>query len=113
MLIVMIKNLRKLRNKKGVSQQQLAESIGVSQQSINKYENQGVEPDINTLICLADYFSTSIDYLVGHTEIERIIEDINKYDLNGDESKLIDNYRKLRSREKASIQEVINNYIDK
>ncbi|MGN0501777.1 MAG: helix-turn-helix transcriptional regulator, partial [Ruminococcus sp.] len=35
----MVKNLKLLRTKKGLSQQQLADIIGTSQQSINKYEN--------------------------------------------------------------------------
>lgn len=46
----MVKNLRKLRTSSGISQQQLADIIGTSQQSINKYENHSVEPDINGLI---------------------------------------------------------------
>ena len=40
----MVKNLKFLRTNKGLSQQQLAEVIGTSQQSINKYENHN---DIN------------------------------------------------------------------
>ena len=42
----MLKNIKKLRIGKGLSQQQLADIIGVSQQSINKYENHNVEPNI-------------------------------------------------------------------
>ena len=57
----MIKNLKKLRTEKGVSQQQLASVIGISQQSVNKYENHNIEPDIFTLCALADYFDPSID----------------------------------------------------
>ncbi len=45
----MIKNLKALRKEYNISQQQLANIIGVSQQSINKYENHNVEPDIETL----------------------------------------------------------------
>lgn len=52
----MIQNLKILRNKKGISQQKLADAIGVSQQSINKYENHKIEPDIDTLIKIADFF---------------------------------------------------------
>lgn len=62
----MVKNLKKLRAEYGISQQQLADVIGVSQQSINKYENHNVESDIETLGAMADYFNVSIDYLVGH-----------------------------------------------
>ena len=45
----MVQNLRKLRLAKGVSQRQLAQAIGTTQQSINKYENHSTEPDIRTL----------------------------------------------------------------
>ena len=109
----MIKNLKQLRNKKGVSQQQLADSIGISKQSINKYENHNIEPDINTLIKLADYFSTSVDYLLGHTEIDHIIEYFEKCDLNVDELDIISGYRKLKEKEKESIHLIINNYANK
>ncbi|MGN0165156.1 MAG: helix-turn-helix domain-containing protein, partial [Lachnospiraceae bacterium] len=64
----MVKNLKLLRTQKGISQQKLANEIGISQQSINKYENQNIEPDINTLIALADYFETTVDYLIGRTD---------------------------------------------
>jgi transcriptional regulator with XRE-family HTH domain len=106
----MVKNLRILRNKKGISQLQLAEIIGVSQQSINKYENHNVEPDIDTLMKLSDYFSTSIDFLVGHKNIDRKIKKAKKYDLDTDESYLVDGYRILTDKEKSSIQLVIENY---
>lgn len=113
MEINMIKNLKELRNKKGVSQQKLADDIGVSQQSVNKYENHNVEPDINTLMSIADYFSTSVDYLVGHTEIERIIENVQPNDLNSDEQSLIIAYRSLGKKEKESIRMIIENYLNK
>lgn len=62
----MVKNLRKLRNEYKISQKQLADVIGVSQQSINKYENHNIEPDIETLKSIANYFNTSVDYLIGY-----------------------------------------------
>ncbi len=106
----MIKNLKALRNKRGVSQQKLADAINVSQQSINKYENHKIEPDIQTLIKIADYFNTSVDYLVGHSDIDRVIETVSHYDLNADESFLINNYRKLSDKQKESIRLIIENY---
>lgn len=62
----MVERLKELRTEFNISQQQLADVIGVSQQSINKYENHNVEPDIETLKAMADYFNVSIDYLVGY-----------------------------------------------
>lgn len=64
----MIKNLKALRKEYNISQQQLANIIGVSQQSINKYENHTVEPDIETLKAIATFFNTTIDFLVGFDE---------------------------------------------
>lgn len=66
-MIFLVENLKKLRIKHKISQKQLADVIGVSQQSINKYENHNIEPDIDTLKSLANYFNTSIDYLVGYS----------------------------------------------
>ena len=106
----MVKNLKHLRNLHGISQQQLADVIGTSQQSINKYENHNIEPDIGMLITIADYFSTSVDYLIGHTDINRKVEPVHQYDLNDDESSLIDGYRSLNVAEKGSIHLIIKNY---
>ena len=63
----MLENLKRLRELSGTTQRQLAEAIGVSQQSVNKYENHNIEPDIETLIRIADYFQhTSVDCVIGH-----------------------------------------------
>lgn len=109
----MIKNLKQLRAELGISQNKLAEIIGTSQQSINKYENHNIEPDINTLTALADFFSTSVDYLIGHSDIRYKIEAVSPFDLNEDEASLINAYRKLSDREKESLHLIIKNYTDK
>lgn len=112
-VLIMVKNLKELRTQKHISQQQLANIIGISQQSVNKYENHSVEPDINTLIKIAAYFNTSVDYLIGNTDINRIIENVEKYDLNTEEGELIDSFRKLNTPEKESIKIIIKNYLSK
>lgn len=106
----MVKNLRKLRINRGISQQQLADVIGTSQQSINKYENHSVEPDISALIKLADYFETTIDYLVGHITFpaQDLIEEIEP---TKEETAFIRDYRRLSREEKESIQLVLKNYL--
>ena len=86
----MLENLRKLRDETGISQKSLADKIGVSQQSINKYENHNIEPDISTLIRIADYFNTSVDYLIGHTDIKRKIEPMHPYQLNQEEGAMLE-----------------------
>lgn len=107
-----VKNLKKLRLEKGLSQKKLAEIMSVSQQSINKYENHSIEPDIETLILMADYFNTSVDYLIGYSEIRHKIERVEPFHLNEDESDMLKKYRKLTSKMKKSIHLVLDNYLD-
>ena len=99
----MLENLKKLREDARVSQRILAENIGVSQQSINKYENHNIEPDIETLVRMADYFDTSVDYLIGHSSERRRQESIRSFDLNEKEAALVENYRKFSSKQHNSI----------
>lgn len=106
----MLKNLKLLRELTAVSQKQVAQAIGVSQQSINKYENHNIEPDIETLIRIADFFDTSVDYLVGHTAIRRKIENVTLYELNAEERKLVDKYRKLSKKQRVCVSAVIDSY---
>ena len=102
----MITNLKRLREQKGISQQQLADAVIVSQQSINKYENHMVEPSIETLIRLASYFDTTVDYLIGNTTNPRRIENVHEYDLNDAESRLIDIYRKSDPKDKTLLLDI-------
>ncbi|MDO5574958.1 MAG: helix-turn-helix transcriptional regulator [bacterium] len=60
--------LKALRESRGLSQQKLAETFHMTQQSIHKYENDLAEPDIAALTQFARFFHVSIDYLVSNTE---------------------------------------------
>ena len=106
----MLINLRLLREEARVSQKYLAEAIGVSQQSINKYENHNIEPDIETLIRIANFFETSVDYLVGHTTVRRKIEKVTAYELNEEERRIIEQFRKLSSKQRSCVAAVIEGY---
>lgn len=109
----MLPNLKKLRNERGITQQYLGISVGISQQSINQYENNSIEPDIFTLSKLADYFNTSIDYIVGRTDIRRPIEHTEPYFLNPKEMELIQRYRDLNERERACVNTVVETLQEK
>ena len=106
----MIKNLKQLRKEKGISQKSLGEVIGVSQQSINKYENYNIEPDISTLIQLADYFNTSVDYLIGNSEIRQMAEVAMNFNLTQDETEMVTEYRKLSDSEKDVLRVILKKY---
>ncbi len=61
-------NLYKLRKESKVSQQKLAEYVGVSQQSISEWEKGKIEPTLSYLWKIADFFDVSIDFLVGRKD---------------------------------------------
>lgn len=106
----MVAKLKELRQLKGISQQQLADVITVSQQSINKYENHGVEPDISTLIKIAGYFNVSLDYLLGRTEIKEMAEKTKLSELSEDEANLIKAYRLLNEKQKNCLLTIADSY---
>ena len=66
-----------------------------------------------TLIQIADFFDTSIDYVVGHTEITRRIEPTSAYHLNADEGDIINKYRALTPKERACVAQVIDTLLEK
>jgi len=59
--------LKELRIYKQLSQSDIANDFGISQQTISSYENGTREPDFELLSKFADYFDVSIDYLIGRT----------------------------------------------
>ena len=61
--------LKELRDRKGVTQEQVAKSICCTACTYSRYEREEREPSVSTLNMLADYFETSIDYLVGRSEV--------------------------------------------
>ena len=60
--------LRELRQEKNITQKELSEAISVSRSQITKWEIGMLEPNIEMLNKLADYFDVSIDYLVGRKD---------------------------------------------
>lgn len=101
-----------MRDEAGISQKTLADAIGVSQQSVNKYENHNIEPDIETLIRIADYFNTSVDYLIGHSDVRRKIVEPFSIELSHDESDHLDKYRRLNTNQRNCINTLIDSYFE-
>ena len=56
--------LMNLRKKAGLSQEQLADRLGVTRQSVSKWESGSAVPELVKLIALSDMFGVSVDYLV-------------------------------------------------
>ena len=60
----------KLRTAKNLSQEVLAERLGVSRQSVSKWENNTATPDLEKLVKLCDIFELSLDELAGRSKPE-------------------------------------------
>ena len=74
--------LKLLREEAGLTQQQLASMLNLSQQTIGHYEVNRSEPSIKTMELLARIFNTSTDYLLGLSDIEHPNDMQNKLDLS-------------------------------
>ncbi len=62
--------LKTLRRERGITQQELADAIGISKGGLCYYENTNRAPDITVLEKFADYFKVSADYLLGRTNAQ-------------------------------------------
>jgi transcriptional regulator with XRE-family HTH domain len=60
--------LKELREQRHISQVFLGMELGMSQNTISRYETGAREADYETLLAFADYFNVSVDYLLGRTD---------------------------------------------
>ncbi|MBQ7924559.1 MAG: helix-turn-helix transcriptional regulator [Clostridia bacterium] len=65
---IFAERLLELRKEKGISQAKLAKQLEVSFSVVCYWETDRSEPTAPNLVKLADYFSVSVDYLLGRTD---------------------------------------------
>ncbi len=91
MSLLIGENIKRIRRERNLTQEEVASHLGISFQSISKWERGDGYPDITMLPALANYFGISVDELLGTSEIEksdkyeeinRIWEDNNKNGLH-------------------------------
>ncbi len=63
-----IQNLRKV---KGISQEELADKVGVSRQAVSKWESEQSIPDIDKIILMSEYFDVTTDYILKGIENQK------------------------------------------
>lgn len=63
--------IKHYRKQAGLSQEKMAEKIGVSRQAITKWENGTGTPDIANLMAIADFFQISVDELLSNEKSEK------------------------------------------
>jgi transcriptional regulator with XRE-family HTH domain len=81
-ILLLGERLKLLREEAGLTQQQLASMVNLSQQTIGHYEVNRSEPSIKTIELMARIFSTSTDYLLGLSDIKHPNDTQNKLDLS-------------------------------
>ena len=72
------KQIYELRKKANLSQEQLAEKVGVSRQTISKWELGETAPDIKQAQILSQVFNVSLDELTGNDTKEIVLEKVSK-----------------------------------
>lgn len=89
-MLYLSENLKKYRVMKNLTQEDVAEYLGITPQSVSKWERSECYPDITFLPALANIFETSVDLLIGMDDIraEKTRFNIHKtaaeYQRNGD-----------------------------
>ncbi|MCM1266723.1 MAG: helix-turn-helix domain-containing protein [Bacteroidales bacterium] len=73
-------NLQFLRKRDNITQEQLAESLEVSRQSVSKWESDTSYPEMDKLLQLTDFFHCTLDDLVKQDVSEQYVEDKYQYD---------------------------------
>ena len=68
MNIKIANRLVELRKKNGLSQEELANKLGISRQAVSKWERAEASPDTDNLICLAKLYGISLDDLLNSDE---------------------------------------------
>lgn len=83
MKLSLSENIRSLRKQRKMTQEKLAEALGVTVGAVYKWESGQSQPELNLLVEMADFFDTSVDMLLGYrikdNRLESARERINAY----------------------------------
>ncbi len=90
-MTLQIDRLRLWRERRGLSQRELARLCGLSGTQINKYENGPSDPTASSLVAIADQLGISVDYLLGKADDPR--GHMGDGVLNPDENLVLNTFR--------------------
>ncbi len=73
----MLENLIKLRKGRGLRQKDVADTLNIATSTYSYWEKGINEPDLKSLVALADFFEVSTDYLLSHKQPQNVSLIIN------------------------------------
>lgn len=95
--------IKKLRQKRNITQVRLGTEIEVSQETISAYESGKVEPKLENLVRMADYLNTSTDYLLGRIDNDAPLIDITNKIADEQLNDLLNNYCLLNNLQRKDL----------
>lgn len=106
-------NLKEIRNNKGLLQTKVAMDLNITQETVSSYETGRVLPSSDMLINLADYYNTSIDYLLCRTKYDLPIDSIKPNNITDKDFIILNKINKLSNTDKDKIEAYIDGLNDK
>ena len=115
-MAITAERIKQLRKKKGVSQAELAELIGVKTNTVSTWERGTRKPDFEALNLLSDYFEVSFEYILGSSDKEEARvkptqDELDRLALSALADDLYDNMKKycqLSTKSQKMIDALIN-----
>lgn len=105
-------NLKNIRKSKDLLQIKVAIDLNVTQETISSYETGRVLPSSEMLIKLAEYYNTSIDYLLCRTNYNFPINDLKPNNISDNDFELLVNINKLSNINKEKVKSYIDGLND-
>jgi len=106
-------NLKQIRNSKDLLQTKVAMDLNITQETVSSYETGHVFPSSDMLIKLADYYNTSIDYLLCRTKFDIPINDIKPNNISDSDFILLNKINKLSPNYKSKVEGYIDGLNEK
>lgn len=100
--------LKQLRKSKNLLQLKVAIELNISQEALSSYENGTRSPDPGMLVSLANYYNTSIDYILYRTDYDVPINEIKPKNLSDDVFNPINKVSKLSFSDKKYAEKFID-----
>ena len=97
------RRLKELRKLNSVKQETLAKYLRFGPSTISSYETAQHEPSYDILMKICDYFSVSVDFMLGHSESKFL----------DDEKQVVEYYRKLKESDKLLINALLKSMTER